>query len=68
MRHPNEGEGSARYMPGGWWLLMAACSILGVATWYTRNFSERDDLMRLFAFTGIACMLSLLGWTLTMDI
>ncbi|MEC8926802.1 MAG: hypothetical protein VYB17_00910 [Candidatus Thermoplasmatota archaeon] len=55
-------------MPGGWWLLMAACSVLGVATWYLRNFSERDDLMRLFAFSGIACMLSLLGWTLTMDI
>ncbi|MDP7329044.1 MAG: hypothetical protein QF612_04280 [Candidatus Thalassarchaeaceae archaeon] len=47
---------------------MAACSILGVATWYMRNFSERDDLMRLFAFTGISCMLSLLGWTLTMDL
>jgi hypothetical protein len=55
-------------MPDGWWLLLSACSILGVSTWYLRNFSERDDLMRLCAFTGIACMLSLLGWTLSMDI
>ena len=56
------------YMQGSWWLLLSATSILGVATWYLRNFTERDDLMRFFAFSGIACMLSLLGWTLTMDI
>jgi len=55
-------------MPDGWWLLMAACSALGVSTWYLRNFSDRDELMRLCAFTGIACMISLLGWTLSMDI
>ena len=62
------GKGSAQSMPDSWWLLMSACSILGVATWYLRNFTDRDELMRLCAFTGIACMLSLLGWTLTMDI
>jgi hypothetical protein len=44
------------------------CSVLGVATWWARHFSERDELVKLFAFSGIACMLSLLGWTLTMDI
>jgi len=56
------------HMQGSWWLLLSATSILGVATWYLRNFTERDDLMRFCALSGIACMLSLLGWTLTMDI
>tara|TARA_B110000438_G_scaffold301610_1_gene356962 strand:- start:1427 stop:1696 length:270 start_codon:yes stop_codon:yes gene_type:complete len=65
---PMRGDGVAPSMPDGWWLLMSACSILGVSTWYLRNFTERDDLMRFCAFAGIACMISLLGWTLTMDI
>ena len=55
-------------MPGAWWLLLSICSILGVGTWYLRNFSERDELMRLCAFTGIACMISLVAWTWSLDI
>jgi hypothetical protein len=55
-------------LPGAWWILMSVCSILGVATWYLHNFTERDELMRLCAFTGVACMLSLVGWTMTLDV
>ncbi|MEC9090163.1 MAG: hypothetical protein VYC11_02220 [Candidatus Thermoplasmatota archaeon] len=55
-------------MPSGWWLLMSLCSFFGVLTWYLRNFTNRDDMLRISAFTGIACMLSLLFWTLSMDL
>lgn len=55
-------------LPGAWWILMSVCSILGVVTWYLHNFTERDELMRLCAFTGVACMLSLAGWTMTLDV
>jgi hypothetical protein len=63
-----EGEGIARDMPGAWWLLLSVCSMLGVGTWYLRNFTEKDELMRLCAFSGIACMISLVLWTWTLDI
>ena len=42
--------------------------MLGVATWYLRNFTERDELVRLSAFSGIACMISLVVWTWTLDL
>ena len=55
-------------MPGAWWLLLSICSILGVGTWYLHNFTQRDELMRVLAFSGIACMISLLAWTWNMDL
>lgn len=55
-------------MPGAWWLLLMVCSLLGVSTWWLRHFTDRVDLMRLSAFSGIACMLSLVAWTWSMDI
>ncbi|MEE2758630.1 MAG: hypothetical protein VYA86_01475 [Candidatus Thermoplasmatota archaeon] len=62
------GRWLAGIMPGAWWLLLSICSVLGVGTWYLRNFTENDELMRLVAFSGIACMISLVAWTWTMDI
>ncbi|MBN17406.1 MAG: hypothetical protein CMB37_04535 [Euryarchaeota archaeon] len=62
------GGRTRHHMPSGWWLLMSLCSFFGVLTWYLRNFTNRDDMLRISAFTGIACMLSLLFWTLSMDL
>ncbi|MEE3083700.1 MAG: hypothetical protein VX320_06420 [Candidatus Thermoplasmatota archaeon] len=55
-------------LPGAWWVLLTICSILGVTTWYLRHFTERDELMRLSAFTGIAVMIALVCWTFTLDV
>ncbi|MDP6907087.1 MAG: hypothetical protein QF440_06685 [Candidatus Thalassarchaeaceae archaeon] len=55
-------------LPGAWWFLLAMCSILGVATWYLRNFTEHDNAVKLTAYSGIACMLALVFWTFTLDV
>ena len=59
---------AAHVLPNAWWILLSLCSILGVLTWYLRNFTERDELMRLSAFTGIALMVALVCWTFTLDV
>ncbi|MDP6900210.1 MAG: hypothetical protein QGF94_05185 [Candidatus Thalassarchaeaceae archaeon] len=55
-------------LPNAWWVLLSICSILGVVTWYMHNFTDREDLVKLFAFSGIATMLALVGWTMTLDV
>jgi hypothetical protein len=50
--------------PPLWYGLMFIVSICGVSTWYLRNFTTKDELTKLVAFSGIIAMISLLGWTL----
>jgi len=54
--------------PTFWYVLMFIVSICGVISWYLRNYTERVQLLRFFAILGAVSMLSLLGWTLTMDV
>ncbi len=54
--------------PTFWYVLMFIVSICGVISWYLRNYTERVQLLRFFAILGVVSMLSLLGWTLTMDV
>ena len=49
--------------PAGWYVLLFLVSLFGIGTWYIRNFTERVDLLRLFAFSGSICMICLLIWT-----
>ena len=51
--------------PPLWYGLLFVVSICGVATWYLRNFTTKDELTKLVAFSGIIAMISLLVWTLT---
>ena len=51
--------------PPLWYGLLFIVSICGVATWYLRNFTTKEELTKLVAFSGIIAMISLLGWTLT---
>tara|TARA_X000000368_G_C23026332_1_gene710369 strand:- start:815 stop:1018 length:204 start_codon:yes stop_codon:yes gene_type:complete len=54
--------------PTFWYILLFMVSICGVISWYLRNYTERVDLLRFFAIMGVISMLTLLGWTLTMDV
>ena len=54
--------------PAFWYFLLFMVSICGVISWYLRNYTERVDLLRFFAILGVISMLTLLGWTLTMDV
>ena len=54
--------------PAFWYFLLFMVSICGVISWYLRNYTERVDLLRFFAMLGVISMLTLLGWTLTMDV
>jgi len=54
--------------PTFWYILLFMVSICGVISWYLRNYTERVDLLRFFAILGVISMLTLLGWTLTMDV
>ena len=54
--------------PTFWYFLLFMVSICGVISWYLRNYTERVDLLRFFAILGVISMLTLLGWTLTMDV
>jgi hypothetical protein len=51
--------------PPLWYGLLFVVSICGVGTWYLRNFTTKDELTKLVAFSGIIAMISLLGWTLS---
>ncbi len=55
-------------MPTAWYLLLAIASICGVGAWYIRNFTQRVDLLRIFAFIGSIAMGMLVIWTWQMDI
>ena len=53
----------APMLPALWWVLFSLCSILGVATWYLRNFTERRDITRLCGILGAILMIALVQWT-----
>jgi len=38
--------------------------ICGVLAWYTDTFTEREDLVKVFSFVGIASMVGLVTWVL----
>jgi len=54
--------------PSFWYFLLFMVSVSGVISWYLRNYTERVELLRFFAITGVISMITLLGWTLTMDV
>ena len=61
-------NGEVMELPTFWYILLFIVSICGVISWYLRNYTERVQLLRFVAITGIISMLTLLGWTLTMDV
>ena len=54
-------------LPGTWYALFVVVSVLGICTWYLRNFTEKVNLMRFSAIVGSICMLTLVIWTWRMD-
>ena len=55
-------------LPAMWWVLFSLCSILGVVTWYLRNFTERRELTRLCGILGAILMLALVQWTYSAEL
>tara|TARA_B100002051_G_C16606878_1_gene571056 strand:- start:700 stop:876 length:177 start_codon:yes stop_codon:yes gene_type:complete len=51
-----EGE----ILPSGSLVLLSLISISGFFTWWFNNFTQRNELVRIFAIIGIASMISLL--------
>jgi len=43
-----------------WYLLLFLVSFFGIGTWYIRNFTERVNLLRIFAYSGSIAMIGLL--------
>ena len=54
--------------PSFWYFLLFMVSVTGVISWYLRTYTERVELLRFFAIMGVISMITLLGWTLTMDV
>lgn len=51
--------------PSLWYALWVVISVCGVLTWYLRNFTQRVELTKLVAYTGVIAMLAMLLWTWT---
>jgi len=51
-------------LPEGSETLLMLVAMSGVSTWYFSNFSQNQNAVRLFAFVGVATMLTLLGMVL----
>ena len=51
-----EGE----ILPPGSVVLLSIISVSGFLTWWLNYFTQRNELVRIFAIIGIASMLSLL--------
>tara|TARA_B110000444_G_scaffold60463_1_gene56376 strand:+ start:5647 stop:5826 length:180 start_codon:yes stop_codon:yes gene_type:complete len=51
--------------PAAWYLLWVVIAFCGIATWLLRNFTERVEVTRLVAFTGVAAMSVMVVWTFT---
>lgn len=49
--------------PPLWYALWFVISFCGIATWYLRNFTQREQLTKLIALLGVVSMLSMLFWT-----
>ncbi len=54
--------------PSLWYILWFFVSFFGVFSWYLRTYTERVELLRFTAISGVISMLTLLIWTLTMDV
>ncbi len=54
--------------PSLWYILWFFVSFFGVFSWYLRTYTERVQLLRFTAISGVISMLTLLIWTLTMDV
>ena len=52
-----------KHMPPGWYLLLLICAVCGALAWYTRNFTEKIEFLRLVAGIGICSMIALVIWT-----
>ena len=50
--------------PTLWYALWVVISACGVITWYLRNFTQRVELTKFTAFTGVIAMTTMLLWTL----
>jgi hypothetical protein len=48
-----------------WYFLWVAVAFFGILTWYLDKFSQRQELVRISALSGIVSMLSLVIWTWT---
>ncbi len=48
-----------------WYFLWVAVAFFGMLTWYLDKFSQRQELVRISALSGIVSMLSLVIWTWT---
>ena len=46
-----------------WYALWFVISFCGVMTWYLRNFTQRVQLTKLIALTGVVAMVSMVLWT-----
>ena len=51
--------------PTLWYILLFFVSFFGVVTWYLHNFTDREQLMKLTAMSGISSMSLLVWWTFT---
>jgi hypothetical protein len=49
--------------PALWYALWFVISFCGVMTWYLRNFTQRVQLTKLIALTGVVAMVSMVLWT-----
>ena len=54
--------------PSFWYVLWFFVSFFGVFSWYLRTYTERVELLRFTAISGVISMITLLIWTLTMDV
>lgn len=50
--------------PTLWYALWVIISVCGVMTWYLRNFTQRVELTKFVAFTGVIAMTTMLLWTI----
>ena len=48
--------------PPGSEILLFLTAASGVATWWASNFSNRPDLTRIFALSGVLAAVSLVIW------
>jgi len=54
--------------PPLWYFLLFLVNFFGVISWYLRNYTEKVELLRLTSISGIISMLTLLFWTLGMEL
>ena len=60
--------GEIMTFPALWYFLLFLVSFFGVISWYLNNYTEKVELLRLTSISGIISMLSLLFWTLGMEL